>query len=389
MKTTYLIFIISLLIVFYAYIGYGIVLRALISIKRFKLNVNKLDSTYTPRVALVVAAYNEELFIEQKIQNCLSLNYPRDLVEFIFITDGSTDRTNEIISKYPEIKVFHSNARKGKINAINRVYPMLDSEILIFSDANTDLNTDAIRNIVRHFKDEKIGVVSGEKRIYQNINSTSTKGEGIYWKYESYLKKLDSEFASTMGAAGELFAVRKEEMFKVEEDTLIEDFYLSMKIVEKGKRIAYEPEAYAMETGSLNIKEELKRKIRISAGGLQAIYRLKSLLNPFKHKWISFQYISHRVLRWALCPFLLPIILFLNIQLVIHDYNLLNFILLSLQVLFYLGTLAGYIGSKLNFKNKLFIICYYFFIMNFSVYLGLIRLIKGRQTVIWEKSIRA
>lgn len=389
MKTTFLILIISIFIVFYSYLGYGILLKTLVSIKRkFNKNIN-FDPSYEPTVSLVVAAYNEEIFIEQKIKNSLSLDYPKDKIQFVFITDGSSDKTMDIIMKYPEIQLYHSKERKGKINAINRVYPMLESEILVFSDANTDLNTDAIKKIVRHFNDEQVGVVSGEKRIYQNINSTSTKGEGIYWKYESYLKKLDSEFASTMGAAGELFAVRKEDMFIVKEDTLIEDFYLSMKIVEKGKRIAYEPNAYAMETGSLNVKEELKRKIRISAGGLQAIYRLKTLLNPIKHGWITFQYISHRVLRWALCPFLLPIIFITNLLLVINDFSTLNMVVFGLQILFYLGSLAGYIGSKLNYKNKLFIICYYFFIMNYSVYLGLIKLIKGRQTVIWEKSIRA
>lgn len=388
MDNLHLTLLILIGIIVYTYIGYGVILTLLVKIKRL-FSKKPSEIFYEPTVSFVVAAYNEESYIEDKIKNCLNLDYPNNKIEFVFITDGSTDNTANIISKYPEIKLYHQIERKGKINAINRVFPLLKTDILIFSDANTDINTDAIKNIVRNFQDSNVGVVAGEKRIYKNENITSAEGEGMYWKYESYLKRLDSELYSTMGAAGELFAVRKSEMLHVEENILIEDFYLSMKILEKGKKIAYEPDAYAIETGSSNIDEELKRKIRISAGGLQSTVKLRSLLNPLKHGIITFQYLSHRVLRWAVCPFLLPIIFVLNLILAINNYDLSTIILFVLQTIFYVSVLSVHFLLNKTVKNKLVLIFYYFFVMNYSVYLGLIRLIRGKQTVIWEKAKRA
>jgi biofilm PGA synthesis N-glycosyltransferase PgaC len=389
MNLIYTILFILIGIIAYAYIGYGILLSIVVKIRRVFVKRETLVNNYEPSVSFIVAAYNEENYIDQKIKNCLSLNYPKDKIEFVFITDGSTDNTLNIVKKYPGLKWYHKDERRGKINAINRVIPMLNSEILIFSDANTDINEEGVLNIVRNFQQQDVGVVAGEKRIYKNNSSSSAEGEGIYWKYESYLKKLDSELYSTMGAAGELFAVRATDMMHVEEDILIEDFYLSMKILEKGKRIKYEPEAFAIETGSLNIQEELKRKIRISAGGLQSIVKLYPLLNPFVYGIASIQYISHRVLRWAICPFLLPFIFVLNLMLAINAYNTLSIVLMILQVLFYSLVYLGHRISDKSIKYKIVLISYYFFIMNYSVYLGLIRLLKGKQTVIWEKAIRA
>ncbi len=389
MNTLYTLLITLIGIIVYAYIGYGILLTLLVKVKRIFVKKLEHDTNYEPTLSFVVAAYNEDAYILQKIKNSLALDYPKEKIEFVFITDGSTDNTMDIIKMYPEIKLYHSNERRGKINAINRILPLLKSDILIFSDANTDINAEGLKNIVRNFKNNKVGVVAGEKRIYKNDVSSSAEGEGIYWKYESYLKKLDSELYSTMGAAGELFAVRNSEMMHVSEEILIEDFYLSMKILEKGKKIIYEPEAYATETGSLNIQEELKRKIRISAGGLQSIVKLYSLLNPFKYGIATLQYVSHRVLRWAICPFILPIIFVLNLILAINSYNTTSIVLMALQIIFYALVYVGYAISNRSIKYKVILVSYYFFIMNYSVYLGLIRLIKGKQTVLWEKAIRA
>lgn len=385
----YIILILLIGVVLYAYIGYGILLTIIVRVKRLFTKKEIETISYQPTVSFIVAAYNEEDYILQKIKNSLALDYPKEKIELVFITDGSTDNTGNIIKMFPGIKHFHKNERRGKINAINRVFPLLNSDILIFSDANTDINKDGIKNIVKNFYDQNVGVVAGEKRIYKNEENSSAEGEGIYWKYESYLKKLDSELYSTMGAAGELFAVRKSEMMYVEEDILIEDFYLSMKILEKGKKIIYEPNAYATETGSLNIHEELKRKIRISAGGLQSIVKLYKLLNPFKYGIASIQYISHRVLRWAICPFILPIIFILNAILAINNFSITTTILMALQIIFYILVYVGYLISNKSIKYKVVLVCYYFYIMNYSVYMGLIRLIKGKQTVLWEKSIRA
>lgn len=186
---------------------------------------------------------------------------------------------------------------------MNRGMRFVTTPLVVFSDANTLLSKDAIRRIVDLFADPTTGCVSGEKRIMTGqAESAAGAGEGIYWKYESTLKRWDAKLYSVVGAAGELFAVRTELFQEVEPDTLLDDFIVSLRIAMKGYTIQYDPEAYAMETSSANVKEELKRKIRISAGGIQSVVRLRALLNIFRYGVLSFQYISHRVLRWTLAP---------------------------------------------------------------------------------------
>jgi poly-beta-1,6-N-acetyl-D-glucosamine synthase len=386
MKT---LFWLSLFIVFYTFIGYGIFLYLLIKIKRVfkgKPTTPASNTELLPACTLIVAAYNEELFIDDKIQNSLQLNYPAEKFKLIFITDGSADKTPEIISKYPQIELLHKPERGGKIAAVQRAMELVDTEIVIFTDANTFLNKDAIINICRHYAASTVGAVAGEKRIQIDENAdASSAGEGFYWKYESALKKWDSELYSVVGAAGELFSVRRSLYEDVPSDTVLDDFMISMLIAAKGYRIIYEPEAYAMETASENVSEELKRKIRIAAGGIQSILRLKSLFNPFKYPILSFQYISHRVLRWTVTPFLLILVFFLNALLVDEKFYLLFFFA---QILFYVLALLGLIMEKRQIRIKALFIPYYFCIMNYAVLMGIIRYFTTTQSAIWEKAQR-
>jgi cellulose synthase/poly-beta-1,6-N-acetylglucosamine synthase-like glycosyltransferase len=342
---------------------------------------------YSPDLTLMVAAFNEQDYIRDKIENSLSLDYPKSKIQYLFVTDGSDDKTPEIVSEYKQIQLMHQPQRQGKIMAVERAMPEVTGEIVIFTDANTLLNTDALRNIVRHFANDKVGVVSGEKRILnRNADEAAGAGEGFYWKYESKLKKWDDELYSVMGAAGELFAIRTKLYEPIPKDSLIEDFYMSFKIVEKGYKIAYEPEAYAMEEPSASVKEELKRKIRIAAGGIQSIVRLRELLNPFRYGVITFQYVSHRVLRWSLAPLALPLIFTLNLFL-LNQELIYKFLFLA-QVIFYLLALLGYLLEKKQIRLKLLFIPYYFCMMNYAVYAGFKRYLKGSQSVLWEKAAR-
>ncbi len=399
-STLKLIFWLLLFGVFYSYFGYGILLLLIIKIKRFfskttgSIDENS-EATHLPNVTFMVAAYNEERWIEDKIRNSLALEYPKDKIFFAFVTDGSTDSTPNLIKNYQKnvpntegyhIELFHEPERKGKIAAVERVMPFVKTPIVIFTDANTDLNPQAVLNIVRHYTDPSVGAVAGEKRV-QMSGEASGAGEGFYWKYESLLKKWDSELYSVVGAAGELFSLRTELYAPVEKDTLIEDFVMTLRIAQKGYKVVYEPEAYAVEGHSADVKEELKRKIRISAGGLQAIWRLRSLLNPFKYGVLTFQYVSHRVLRWTLAPLALPVIFYLNWK--IADGDTLYTLILWCQIAFYLMSFMGWLFEQYKVKVKLFYIPYYFCMMNYSVYRGLIRLISGSQSVIWEKAKRA
>lgn len=383
-------FWICIFIVIYSYVGYGLLLFILIKIKRiFTSKQSKPVLTDYPEVTHVVAAYNEEDYIRQKIENSLNLNYPSDKMKLLLVTDGSTDETANIIKSYPQVQHYHEDARNGKIAAVNRVVPYIESPITVFSDANTTLNDDALYNIARHFNDKNVGLVAGEKRVIaKEADGAAASGEGFYWKYESKLKQWDSELHSVVGAAGELFAVRTELFDPVDTNIIIEDFYISLKIAMNGYKVEYEPDAYAMESGSASVKEELKRKIRIAAGGIQAIVKLAPLLNIFKYGMLSFQYVSHRVLRWTLAPLSLIIILLTNIYLAIHGGDIYKLILV-LQVLFYLFSAIGYIMQNHNLKFKIFFIPYYFTMMNYAVFRGFFRYIGGTQSAVWEKAKRA
>jgi biofilm PGA synthesis N-glycosyltransferase PgaC len=337
----------------------------------------------------LIAAYNEEGFIDEKIKNTLNLDYPAEKLKIFIVTDGSTDQTAEIVSRYPSIRPFHQPERKGKIHAVNRVIKMVSTPTVIFCDANTYLNPEAIKNIIRHFQDPRIGGVAGEKRIFKkDEDNASGAGEGLYWKYESFLKRKDSEVHSVVGAAGELFALRTELFEEPPPDTIIEDFYISIKIAARGFRFIYEPDAFATESASASVGEEWKRKVRICAGAFQAMGRLTSLLNPFKHGMLTFQYFSHRVLRWTLAPLSLLLVLLCNAFLAWKVGAIYNVILI-LQFIFYLLAFAGYLMGDRKVGIKGFFVPYYFVVMNLSVYAGLIRYLKGSQSVVWDKSERA
>lgn len=387
-----LVFYFALFVLFYSYIGYGIISYFIVIIKR---QINPEHDTLSeqliyralPDVTLLVAAFNEEDCIEEKIKNSLNLDYPEDKLNLLFVTDGSTDCTLEIITKYPQIKVLHQKERKGKVAAVNRAMRHVNSPITVFTDANALINREAILRMVMQYQNPKVGAVAGEKKIMMELNSdASSAGEGIYWKYESLLKKWDSEINTVVGAAGELFSIRTKCYEFIKEDTIIEDFFLTLRIAQKGFKVAYEPGAYAIETSSLSVKEELKRKIRISAGGFQAIVRLRAILNIFKYKLLTFQYVSHRVLRWTVCPPSLIIVLILNIYLL--DKNPMYTWILIGQVIFYASALLGFIFENYKIRVKAFFVPYYFVVMNYSVVAGLFRFIKGNQSVIWQRAER-
>jgi poly-beta-1,6-N-acetyl-D-glucosamine synthase len=362
----------------------------LVKLKRFISPRPRPDesSFKLPTLTVIVSAYNEEACITDKISNTLSLKYPAAYIRYIFISDGSTDQTAEIVARFPQIDLMHQPERKGKIAAMSRAMAKVTSEVVVFTDANTILNKDALLNICRHYHDPKTGAVSGEKRVHIDTVSDATAGEGLYWRYESQLKKWDSELFSVMGAAGELFSIRTNLYEAVTPDTILDDFVISMQIAEKGYRIVYEPDAYAIETSSASIREELKRKIRIAAGGLQAIFILKKAINPFHNFVLAFQYISHRVLRWTIVPFFMPIVFILNACIVSRVSNPAYLLLLSLQVIFYTMALAGWTLENRKIRIKSLFIPYYFCMMNFAVIAGIRRYLLGQQTTIWEKSKR-
>ena len=394
MLTLKILFWASLIIVFYTYIGYGILLYIIIRVKRFfwgspQKAVLPADDEL-PSMTLMICAYNEEDVVAEKMENTLALDYPKDKLRIMWVTDGSSDRTNELLKAYPEVDIVFSPERRGKTAALKHGLRELKTRYVAFTDANTMINAGALREIARLFTDPTVGCVSGEKRVAaRKAGEMAAEGEGLYWKYESTLKRWDNELYSTMGAAGELYAMDPKLCREVPDEALLDDFMMSMYVVQAGKRIAYTPDAYAQEYGSANIFEESKRKRRIAAGGLQSIWWLRSMLNPFHQPLVTFQYVSHRVLRWSITPIAMVLLLLANIALVVMGAGNFYTVILILQILFYLMALAGWLLNRYGYKNKLLYTAYYFMFMNFNVFRGMAYLRTHGKSGAWEKAKRS
>ncbi len=389
-----IVFWIALFIVFYTYIGYGILLYIIIRLKRLFVgrpheSVLPADEEL-PTMTLMICAYNEEDIVKEKMANTLALDYPKDKFRIMWVTDGSNDHTNELLAAYPEVDIVFSPERRGKTAALKHGLRELKTRYVAFTDANTMINTGALREIARLFSDPTVGCVSGEKRVAaRKAGEMASEGEGLYWRYESTLKRWDSELYSAMGAAGELYAIDPQLCREVPDEALLDDFMLSMYVVQAGKRIAYTSDAYAREYGSANIYEESKRKRRIAAGGLQSIWWLRSMLNPLRQPLVTFQYVSHRVLRWSITPVAMVLLLIVNIALVAMGAGTFYTVMLILQTLFYLMALAGWLTNRFGYKNKLLYTAYYFMFMNFNVFRGMAYLRSHGKSGAWEKAKRS
>ena len=339
---------ISIIIVFYTYIGYGILLYLLVKIKE-KLHPKQPLTLPVPLpdVTLLIAAYNEEKIVKAKMDNCETLDYPKDKLHVIWVTDGSTDSTNTLLAVYPKVTVLFSPERRGKTAALNRAIPYIKTSYTIFTDANTMLNVESIKKIMTCFTDPKTGCVAGEKRIEnKDKDNAASGGEGFYWRYESKLKAWDSKLYSAVGAAGELFAIRTKLFNPMPEDTLLDDFILSLRIAMQG------------------------------------------LLNLFKYGTLTFQYISHRVLRWSVTPVLLFLLFPLNLILVMIQGASLYKIIFILQVIFYVLAWLGAIMAKKQIKIKILFIPYYFTFMNLNVLKAFFYLKRHKGKGTWEKAKR-
>ena len=391
MSFAIILFWVSLAILFFCYIGYGILLffintlRAVFIIKNKHPDIKKGLS-----ITLIVAAFNEELMLEQKIKNTLAIEYTAGILKIIFVTDGSTDGSVQLIERYPSITLLHQPERKGKFAAIKRAMYIVKTPIVVFSDANTILNKECIERIATHYHDTKVGGVAGEKKISRNHHVSAVgEAEGLYWEYESFMKKLDAGFNTVAGAAGELFSIRTELFKELDDELILDDFVISMQVCLQGYKIEYEPGAFATELPSVSLAEEEKRKVRISAGAYQSIGYLKKCLNIFKYPLLSFQYISRRLLRWVFCPLMLIFLLLTNIYIVRSQpvNNSYNWFLYG-QVLFYFLALFGWLLILSGKRAGLLAIPFYFVFMNYCLVKGFIKFLKGKQTVLWEKSLR-
>ncbi len=380
-------------LVFYTYIGYGMLLWVLVKMKRFvkgkAVKAALPADEDLPDVTFMVCAYNEQDVVDMKMENTLQFDYPHDKLHIMWVTDGSTDATNDRLSRYPGVEIVFSPERKGKTAALNHGISMVKTDLTIMTDANTMVNPEAVREIVHCFQDPQVACVAGEKRVMaRHEGQAAAEGEGLYWKYESALKKMDSELYSAMGAAGELNAIRTRLYQPMQENALLDDFVMSMRMVGQGYRIAYSPDAYAMEYGSADLNEESKRKRRIAAGGLQSIWWLRSMMNPLRNPMVAFQFVSHRVLRWSITPVALLALIPLNVALVLMKAGTVYNIIWALQLLFYLAAFIAWVMERQGRKNKLLYVPYYFLFMNLNVFKGMKYLCSHQSSGAWEKAKR-
>ena len=345
------------------------------------------QAAVTPTVTLIVSAYNEADVIAQKVENSLALDYPADKLEIMFVTDGSDDETPAIVARYAErgVVLLHSPARRGKSAAMNRGAAQARGNILVFSDANAFYEPDVLRKLVRHFADETVGGVSGNKTIRQGDGRIG-QSAGLYWRYESALKSWESAVGSTGAVVGEMLAVRRDCFTPIPPDIINDDTYLLLRLTGTGWRVLHDPEAVSWETAVLTPEDERIRRRRIAAGRYQLV--LQPRLWPWRYPVYLFQFFSHKVLR-ALLPFFMAGAFAANLWLVGRKQaGKLMKLTFAGQLIVYLLALVGALFPGNGRWHKLPTVVYYIVNGNLTSVQGLLHYLSGKQTVLWEKASR-
>jgi poly-beta-1,6-N-acetyl-D-glucosamine synthase len=337
-----------------------------------------------PTVTLLIAAYNEQRVIADKLRNSLELEYPSE-IEIIVISDGSNDSTPDIVAGCADQGVvsMHEPARRGKTAALNRGVAAARGDIVVFSDANNDFNPNAVRALVRHFSDPSVGGVCGVKQIRDAANRESSVGDSLYWRYESAIKLAEGRLGCITNADGEIFAMRKSLYKSVDEGVINDDAEITFDIVRQGQRILYEPAATSIEYASIHIKDDFYVKVRMVAGGYQTMARYASMLFP-PRSWFTFAYFSHKVLRY-LAPVLLMGVFLTSLLLSATPFY---FALCMAQVLFYGVAVYGYQRVSRGSLSPLVYVPFYFSAMNLAALFGLWRFVSRQQGTNWRKAER-
>ncbi|MCK4948038.1 MAG: glycosyltransferase family 2 protein [Candidatus Aureabacteria bacterium] len=370
------LFLFCVSVICYTYAGYLLLLTVL-SIKKKRINKGDIF----PYVSLIVAAYNEEDSIEGKIKNSLKLNYPKEKLEIIVASDCSTDNTDKIVEKYLDkgIKLVRQNQRNGKTAVQNLAVASAKGEILVFSDATTIYDKEALKKMVRNFNDSTVGCVAGVERFVKPEKSLIAEEVSLFWKYEQLLRQKETDVSSIVAVSGCIFAIRK---FLHEElsENLVEDLILPLKTIFKGYRVVNEKEAIGYEETVINSEDDYKRKERIVTGGIIGLLYMKHLLNPVRYPILSFQLISHKIFRW-LTPFFLIVLFLSNMYLIRNGlfFQVFGF----LQILCYLLAGIGYLLRKTENTLKIFKIPYYFCLINAAAAVGVIKFLSGKRQIVW------
>ncbi len=366
-------------LVVYVYAGYPILLALL---ARLFPQENSKSDRFSARVSLLISAFNEAQVIGEKVENALALDYPHGQLEIIVISDCSDDGTDEIVSGHGSrgVRLLRQLQRLGKTEGLNLAVPQTNGEILIFSDANAIYQYDAVRQLVRHFVDNRVGYVVGSAR-YRQVDGqvASAESEGLYWKLETWLKQKESEFGSVVGGDGAIYAIRRE-LFTPLRSTDINDFLNPLQIVARGYRGVYEPGAVCFEEAGESFEKEFLRKVRIIGRSLNAILRAPRVLLPWLQPRHWFALVSHKLLRWFI-PLFLIVLLFCNVVLLDSPFFR---IALGLQMLFYAFAAIGWLLERRGKSLKVFYLPYYFVLVNLASLFGIFKLLTGSLSPTWQ-----
>ena len=375
-----LLFWISFLGILYTYFGYPLLLSMVSAL--FRKPVKQRASE--PSVSVIISAFNEEQAIERKLLNLLNLNYPEGKLEILVGSDGGSDQTDEIVSRFhsTRIRFFRFIQNAGKPHVLNALIEEAKGEIILFTDSRQEFDREAVAALVKNFEDPKIGCVSGELFFKNTTDQSGAISEGMdaYWRYEKWLRKKESDLSSMLGATGAIYAIRKSLYPQpLPADVLVDDMYIPFSIIQKGYRAIFESEAFAFDRPSEKGAQELKRKVRTLAGNYQIFAYFPGLFNPFVSP-VAWQLISHKFLR-LMIPMFLVTQLISNLFLLQHPFYVIFFIG---QILFY--GLAVLEMKKAGGKKGIGYIPYTFCLLNYSAVLGLFKFLTGKQKANWEKA---
>lgn len=367
----------SVIFIFYTYIGYPIILWIWTKLRSKEVNKNYIE----PFVSIIIAAFNEEKFIGQKLESCLELNYPKDKFEIIVVSDGSYDNTNQIVDEYKNrgVRFFSYPERKGKPTALNLGVVESKGEILFFTDARQVFDKSSIKELVANLSDESVGSASGELVLIAEEKNISSEGMGLYWKVEKWMRDKESRIHSMLGATGAIYAIRKSLFSAIPPETILDDMLIPLKGVLEGYRAVFDKGAKAYDSATKDIKEESKRKIRTLSGNFQLLAVEPRLFNPFLNP-VFLQFISHKMFR-LFVPFAMVLCLFTNLFLNSTFYIL----TLIVQILFYLGAILSPWAPE-NPLGKIMKGANVIVEMNLAALRGLYRFALSSQQSVWEKA---
>lgn len=372
-----ILFYLCLLSILYVYFGYPLLLLFLSCFTSRKI----IKAEIEPNISIIISAFNEEKNIASKIDASLNLDYRMEKLEVIVVSDGSTDKTDEIVKGYAEkgVRLIRIEGRKGKTEAQNQAVKLACGEIILFSDATTYYNKDVIKKIVGNFADQRVGCVGGALSYVDGDGTEANKNEGAYWKYEKKLKEMESKFSSLIGVSGCLYAVRKKLYEAIPADQ-ISDFVIALIIYKKGYFVIYEKEAVSFESVTAESRDEFSMRVRVALRSLHGLWYKKELLNPFKYRFYAVQLLSHKFSRY-LAPIFLMMLFISNAfltQSLLYQYVFYG------QVFFYSAAFLGWI-LPLSWARRLKIyIPFYFCMINAAVFLALMKFLAGQKQVKWE-----